>query len=312
MVIKIEDFPGTGLLLLGVDGGGTRCRARLSTLSGKTLAEAVAGPANIRFDMEKGLAAVFQAGAQCLTQAGLTTRDSRRIVACLGLAGASEPSCRAAAQRHRHPYRDVVVTTDAHVACAGAHAGRDGGVIVLGTGSIGWAELDGRQFRFGGWGLAVSDEGSGAWLGREALRRLLWAHDGRIPWTGLLTALFERFHSDPHAVVRWTANAAPRDLGSLVPAILDHMALNDPVAAELMRRAARHVDALAGRLVSIGADRLSLVGGLAGPIEPWLSEETKCHLVQPAGDALEGALRLAGAAAGRSSGKARFPRLERG
>jgi glucosamine kinase len=312
MVIKNEDFPATDLLLLGVDGGGTRCRARLSTSSGKTLAEAVAGPANIRFGMERALAAVFQAGAQCLTQAGLTARDSRRIVACLGLAGASEPSCRAAAQRHPHPYRDVIVTTDAHVACAGAHAGRDGGVIVVGTGSIGWAELAGRQFRFGGWGLGVSDEGSGAWLGREALRRLLWAHDGRIPWTGLLTALFEQFHSDPHAVVRWTANATPRDLGSLAPAILDRAALNDPVAAELMRCAARHVDALAGRLVSIGADRLSLVGGLAGPIAPWLSDETKCHLVQPAGDALAGALRLAGAAAGRASGNVRFPRVELG
>jgi glucosamine kinase len=92
MVIKNEHFPGTGLLLLGVDGGGTRCRARLSTSSGKTLAQAVAGPANIRLDMEKGLAAVFQAGAQCLTQAGLTTRHSRRIVACLGLAGQASPA----------------------------------------------------------------------------------------------------------------------------------------------------------------------------------------------------------------------------
>jgi hypothetical protein len=38
----------------------------------------------------------------------------------------------------------------------------------------------------------------------------------------------------------------------------------------------------------------------------------KCHLVPPAGDALAGALRLAGAAAGRASGHACFPRLERG
>ncbi len=308
MVIENELFPGTGLLLLGVDGGGTRCRARLSTLSGTTLAEAVAGPANIRYGMEKSFAAVFQAGTQCLTQAGLSTSDSARIVACLGLAGASEPSYRAAAQRHRHPYRDMVVTTDAHAACVGAHAGRDGAVIVVGTGSIGWAEIEGRQFRIGGWGLAVSDEGSGAWLGREALRRLLWAHDGRIPWTGLLTALFERFHSDPHAIVRWAANAAPKDLASLAPAILDHSAVNDPVASELMRLAAGHVDALAARLISLGADRLALVGGLAGPIEPWLSDQTKCYLVQPAGDALDGALRLAGAAAGH----ARLPTLERG
>jgi glucosamine kinase len=308
MVVENEIFSGTDLLLLGVDGGGTRCRARLSTLSGTTLAEAVAGPANIRFGIDKGFAAVFQAAAQCLTQAGLSAGDSARIVACLGLAGASEPSYRAAAQRYRHPYRDLVVTTDAQAACVGAHGGRDGAVIVVGTGSIGWAERDGLQFRIGGWGLAVSDEGSGAWLGREALRRVLWAHDGRIPWTGLLTALFQRFHSDPHAIVRWAANAAPGDLGSLAPAILEHGAVSDPAATELMRLAAGHVDALAARLVAIGADRLSLVGGLAGPIEPWLSDTTKCHLVQPQGDALDGASRLAGAAASRL--QARVPRLE--
>ena len=63
-------------------------------------------------------------------------------------------------------------------------------------GSIGWANLKGRHYRVGGWGLAVSDEGSGAWLGREALRRVLWAHDARIEWTPFLTTLFEQFRND--------------------------------------------------------------------------------------------------------------------
>ena len=53
-------------------------------------------------------------------------------------------------------------------------------MIIAGTGSIGWAMVSGRQHRVGGWGLDVSDEGSGAWLGREVLRQVLWAHDGRI------------------------------------------------------------------------------------------------------------------------------------
>ncbi len=312
MSIENKVLPRTGLLLLGVDGGGTRCRARLSTLRSATLAEAVAGPANIRLGMDEAFSSVFQAGARCLAQAGLSPGDSQRIVACLALAGASEPSCRDAAQRYRHPYRHVIVTTDAHAACVGAHAGRNGGVIVVGTGSIGWAELDGRQFRIGGWGLAVSDEGSGAWLGREALRRVLWAHDGRIPWTGLMSALFERFQSDPHAIVRWSSNATPGELGALAPAIVDHVAKSDPIALELMRLAAGHVDALAARLVLLGAHRLALVGGLAKPIEPWLADETRRHLVQPAGDALDGALRLAAAAARPRAADARLLPLEHG
>ena len=58
-----------------------------------------------------------------------------------------------------------------------------------------------------------------------------------------------------------------------------------------------HVDALAVRLVELGARRLSLVGGLALPMTPWVSDRTRRHLVPPVGDALDGALQLARVAA---------------
>jgi glucosamine kinase len=284
-------------LFLGVDGGGTRCRARLCDRSGEKLGEAVAGPANIRLGLEQSFGAVLQAATQCLSQAGLSPRHFSRIVACLALAGASEPYLLAAAQAYKHPFRRAVITTDAHAACVGAHGVRDGGIIVIGTGSIGWAEIGGRHYRAGGWGLPISDEGSGSWLGCEALRRVLWAYDGRIPWTDLLRALFQRFQSQPHAIVRWTFSAKPRDFGSLAPEVVDYASRGDPAAVELMRLAAGHIDELAARLLSDGVERLSLVGGMAAKLEPWLSETTTRHLVPPAGDALEGALRLARAAA---------------
>lgn len=310
MSIQPSLVPVAEPLLLGVDGGGTQCRVRLADLSGATLAEATGGPANIRFGLEDSLAAVFAAGARCLEQAGLPAGDSQRVIACLALAGASEPSYCAAAQAYPHPYRDAVVTTDAHAACIGAHGGRDGGIIIVGTGSIGWAELGGRHVRVGGWGLAVSDEGSGAWLGCEALRRVLWAHDGRIQWTALLALLFGCFRSDPHVIVRWASAARPRDFAELAPMIVDRAAAGDPVAVELMRMAAGHVDALARGLNALGARRLALMGGLGGAIEPWLAEATRRHLVAPEGDALAGALRLAAAAAGRKPTEVRLRVLE--
>jgi glucosamine kinase len=288
-------------LLLGVDGGGTRCRARLCASSGVKLGEASAGPANIRFGLAQSFSAVLSATAECLGQAALSPRDFPRIVGCLALAGASEPADLAAAQRHKLPFGKAIVTTDAHAACVGAHLGRDGGVIVVGTGSIGWGELRGRQYRVGGWGLPISDEGSGAWLGREALCRVLWAHDGRISWSGLLTTLFERFQSDPHAIVRWTSTASPGDFGSLAPLVVERAARKDPVADELMLLAAGHIDALAARLVAIGIPRLALVGGLAPHALPWLTDATRSRLVPPAGDALDGALQLARDAAESSA-----------
>ena len=284
---------GPNALLLGIDGGGTRCRARLCDATGTKLGEATAGPANIRLGLERSFSAILQATTECLVQAALSSRDSSRITACLALAGASEPEHLAAAQDYPHPFRRAIVTTDAHAACVGAHGGRNGGIIIIGTGSIGWAERKGLHYRIGGWGWPISDEGSGAWIGHEALRRLLWAYDGRIDWSPLLRALFARFEQDPHAILQWTLNASPRDLGSLAPLIVEHAAQNDRVGREFMRMAAVHIDRLAERLISVGTQRLSVVGGLAAHVAPWLSPGTKSHIVPPTGDALDGALRLA-------------------
>ena len=280
-------------LLLGIDGGGSTCRARLCTISGATLSEGVAGPANIRLGVEQSFASVREATLQCMRAAGLSSRDLERVVACLALAGASEPGQLEALRQHEHPYRAAVFVTDAEAACVGAHGGGNGGIIVIGTGSIGWAQMNGRQYRVGGWGWPISDEGSGAWLGCEALRRTLWAHDGRIPWTALLRSLFAKFRSDPHAIVRWMTGALPKDFATFAPEIVEHASDNDPVAVELLRSAGGHVDALAQLLVELGVDRLSLVGGLAASIEPWLADDTRHHLVAAQGDAVAGALQLA-------------------
>ena len=284
-------------LFLGVDGGGTQCRARLADRSGSILGEGIAGPANIRLGLEPSLAAVLDAARQCLAEAGLGEEALGWTVACLALAGATEPAELAAMRARRLPFRHTLITTDAHAACVGAHRGRDGGIIITGTGSVGWAIIGGGQYRVGGWGLALSDEGSGAWLGREAMRRVLWAYDGRIAWTGLLTSLFEGFDGDPHAIVRWAAAANPADFGRLAPVVVEHSARDDRSAIELMRQAAQQVDSLAMRLVSLGAEQIALVGGLAPHIEPRLAVETRRHLVAPEGDPLAGALQLARAEA---------------
>ena len=285
------------LLLLGIDGGGTTCRARLCASSGEVLGESSTGPANLSLGLKQSFAAVVEAATGALDQGGLSQAHLARLVACLALAGASEPSLLAAAQAYPHPFRKCIIITDAHAACLGAHRQTDGGVIVVGTGTVGWAVLRGQTFRVGGWGLPVSDEGSGAWLGCEAVRRTLWAFDGRIAWTGLLRALAAEFGNDPHVIVRWTQTASPRDFGSLAPRVFDFAARGDRVAAELARGAAGHIDLIAERLVATGAARLALVGGCAPFLQPFLSEATRSHLVEPAGDALAGALYVARSAA---------------
>ena len=287
--------------LLGVDGGGTQCRARLADRFGAVLGDGLAGPANIRRGLSDSIAAIMDAARQGLAAAGLREDAFARTTACLALAGASEPDDLAAARQCPLPFRRTLIVTDAEAACIGAHAGEDGGIVIVGTGSIGWASRGGRQCRVGGWGLPVSDEGSGAWLGLEAIRRALWAADGRIARTAFLSRLLDQFEGDPHAIVRWAANATPADYGRLAPIVAEFATRGDPVAADLMRESAGHIAALARCLFASDAPRLSLVGGLSAALEPYMPEDIRRRLAPPKGDGLSGALRLAAAEAAEAA-----------
>ena len=96
----------------------------------------------------------------------------------------------------------------------------------------------------------------------------------------------ERGH--PFAVAR-----APRDYGAFAPLVFELGAAGDAVAAPILRRAAAQVGAMVGRLAALGARRVALMGGLARPYGPWLEPGLGPLLAEPAGDALDGAIRLA-------------------
>src|SRR6185503_621643 len=98
----------------------------------------------------------------------------------LGLAGAVAPHLAAAFFRAAPDYALIVLETDARTALVGAHEGRPGAIVVVGTGAVGEAlHADGRRISVSGWGFPVGDEGSGAWLGLRAMREAQRALDGR-------------------------------------------------------------------------------------------------------------------------------------
>jgi glucosamine kinase len=280
-------------MLLGVDGGGTSCRARLAASDGTILAESVGGPANLRLGLEKSLRVVCECTRECLRQSR-RSGQGKDIVACLALAGAGEPNMLAAAREVRYPFHRTLLTTDARAACVGAQGGADGGIVIIGTGSIGWASVGGKENRVGGLGFPLSDQGSGAWIGFAVLKRLLRTLDGLTEWTELLRSLLDRFDGDPHTIVRWMDGAKPADYAALAPMVVSHAMRGDTVALDVMSRAAGHIEAIARRLDDLGVSRLCLMGGLADSIEPFLPQMRRSILSPPVGDALSGALRLAG------------------
>ena len=287
------DSPDHAQFYLGVDGGGTSCRARIEDAEGRALGQGNAGPAATRFGVDRSMQAIRTASVAAAIDAGLPPDALAQASAGVGLAGIDRKGAHEALLGLPHPFRRVVYASDAHVACLGAHGGRDGGIVVLGTGSIGFARVKGRELRVGGYGFPISDEGSGAELGLQAVRSALRAHDGRVKPTPFLLEVIERLGPDASTVVAWAEQATATDYASLAPLALSHAEAGDPVAEEIVAEAAGHADVLIRALVEFGAPRISLLGGLASRLVPWLSPDLMDLVSPPEGDAVSGALRLA-------------------
>ena len=282
-----------GILFLGVDGGGTGCRARLVDAAGTVLGEGKAGAANIRLGLDASWGQILRATDQALGEAGLDRTALPRIHAGLGLAGITGPIDVARVVDSAPPFTGVAAETDAHTACLGAFGGRDGAILILGTGSAGYAIVDGRSHPIGGWGFEISDDGSGAQLGREALRAAVRAYDGLGPASDFTVAIMARLGGHPPDVVAWVNGAKPGDYGSMAPLAIEFARRGDPVAVALVRHAVAHVDNFIRRLIELGAGRVALMGGLGPVLETWLDDTARSVLAAPEGDAMDGAVLLA-------------------
>jgi len=280
-------------LFVGVDGGGTGCRARIESANGELLGTGIAGPAALRLGIDRALGEVEKACRAALEEAGLPPDALKSAHTAMGLAGVGRKGALEELQQRPHPFRSIVYVNDANIACIGAHAGRDGGIVIVGTGSVGYAVVGDREARVGGYGFPISDEGSGADLGLHAIRLALRAYDERALGSSLTRDVMTRFHNDPFDAVAWMDRATATDYATFAPLVMRHADTGDPVARRIVRDAGEQIDELVRRLFECGAMRIALLGGLASSMQPWLSPDVQRRLVPVEGDAVDGALLLA-------------------
>ncbi len=283
---------------LGIDGGGSGARARLAGGDGRPLGEGTAGPANVGNDPVGAFAALDTAARGALAAAGLADADRADVVAVIGAAGAADAGVAARIAAIPFGFAGLKVATDAEIALEGAFAGGDGGILIVGTGSQAYGRLGDRRLRVGGWGSSLSDGGSGAVIGRRAARRALDAHERLAEASPFTEAMVTRLGGSPPVLSAFGKTARPADWAALAPLVFDHAAMGDPVAGSILAAAVAEVAALIGRLVAEGIGAVALMGGLAGRYRPLLAPRFASLLVDPLGDALDGALRLARAEAG--------------
>jgi N-acetylglucosamine kinase-like BadF-type ATPase len=210
-------------LCLGIDIGGSGARAAvgrpdgtvLRLSSGTRLQDVLDGLGEARWVVHVGLAGISRAGRRL----GV----SRRLESLL-------------------PGADVVLTSDAEVALWGALPNGEGVAVVAGTGSIALARAaDGRHARAGGHGALLGDDGSGFWIGREAVRAALAAAERRGPATRLQLALAPA----PALATAPARRLTARGLASLAPRVSQAAADGDEVAQAILAEAGQALADLA-------------------------------------------------------------------
>jgi glucosamine kinase len=273
--------------LVGIDAGGTGCRARVADSQGRVLGEGHGPAANVLTDPASAWSSIQVA----LRAAGAYAWPMGDGVAVLGLAGLDPARPEAPADWPLARFRTCRVETDAYIAQRGAFAGADGAILIVGTGSVGLLVRGDEALSVGGYGSAVSDEGSGAWIGREAVRRALWGFDGRLPRSLLTEQILEAVGTPP-AAQAWAKAARPADFAALTPAVFAAADAGDGQASRIIDEAAAHLGQILFRLADAGAREVCLMGGLATSMKPWLRTEA-VRFVEPRGTALDGALLVA-------------------
>ncbi|AUI86883.1 N-acetylglucosamine kinase [Vibrio azureus] len=282
------------MYFVGIDGGGTSCRARIKNAQGQVIGEAKSSSANIMLGAKVAMQAVQDAIASAAEQAGLTQHDFASMHVGLALAGAEHKASWQAFMALKHPFASLTLNTDAYGACKGAHNGQDGAIMIAGTGSCGLFIQGLKQHVVGGREFPISDQGSGAVMGLRLIQQVVLAQDGLTPTTPLTEHVMAYFDHDIDNIVAWSKQALPRDYGQFSPAIFQYTEQGDALAIELLKQTAADIEMFLVALHQRGAKRICLMGSIAERILPWLSPPIQNWIVSPQFDAIEGALMFAG------------------
>ncbi|KUP26876.1 N-acetylglucosamine kinase [Kocuria rhizophila] len=188
-----------------------------------------------------------------------TAHDAARLAGLIRSAGPLDPSASVTAV---HDTRLILA--------AGGHT--SGIALIAGTGSVAWGvDASGHEVRAGGWGYLLGDEGSGYWVGREAVRRVLrrsqqpTAGDEGEALTRVVlehagvaepTDLIGAFHDHPDRS-HWAGLARP---------VCELATSGDAAASALVAAAAGHLADLVLTVAGAMAEPLPVVvgGGLTG------------------------------------------------
>lgn len=195
-----------------------------------------------------------------------------------------------------------VIDSDAQIALMGALDGKEGILVIAGTGSIALANKEGQSYRSGGWGYLLGDEGSAYWIAKKLFACYCQENDGRLERTFLSDAVEKACDiQDPSELILWMNEHQDRTQVALFAKVVYDLAcLNHKMALNIYEEAAWEISKLIGALSNLFEDdcNVSYIGGvwkassyMLDPLRKYL--DASFHLIEPIHDAVYGACLMA-------------------
>ncbi|MEV6631145.1 BadF/BadG/BcrA/BcrD ATPase family protein [Actinoplanes sp. NPDC051470] len=276
-------------LALGVDAGGTGSRAVLLDQTGVQVGRGDGAAGNPM----SGPVAVRAIGAT--VRAALRGHDPARVgFAVVGIAGLSSMANTAVRDAFAAEWREIGLTCPVRIVgdavtayAAGEPKETRGAVLIAGTGSVA-ALVDGLDVlrTADGYGWLLGDEGSGVWLGlqaiRSAVRRTSALGTAVLMHTGTRT---------PDELIAWATRQKPQAYARLAPLVCT---TSDGESARIIAEAVERLIATVAEL-DHPEGPVVLAGGLLTADTPIRRgvEAALGDRARPAGDPVSGAARLA-------------------
>jgi N-acetylglucosamine kinase-like BadF-type ATPase len=250
--------------VIGLDGGGTKTEASAYDSTGKVIATAIKGFANLLNNEEIALINIVSSIKEITDKLGI--EELKGVY--LGIAGSEvgENSKIISATIKRELKIDCVVMNDAEIALKAMLKGKDGILTIAGTGSVAFGINDKVSLRCGGWGNLLGDEGSGYKISIEAIKRMIFEEENSIEKSELTKKIMEYLEiNSVEEVTKFVYSSTKDEIAALTPIVARLGEAGDKIAAEILinegRQLARTVVNVYKRL---GFHRCSiaLVGGV--------------------------------------------------
>ncbi|HZR58879.1 MAG TPA: BadF/BadG/BcrA/BcrD ATPase family protein [Terriglobales bacterium] len=253
---------------LGIDGGGSKTSCLLGDETSVLGSGTGSGSNVVRVGEASARKSLSEAIYQACSAANISPSQISRT--CVGVAGGARKDVDEIVRAivSKIVGGEIEVVGDMVIALQAAFGDGPGVIVIAGTGSIAYGRnSNGETARAGGWGFAISDEGSGHWVGRAAIQAIMRAYD-EGKQTRLLASILNAWQLETRDQLILSVNAIPSpDFSALFPMIISAAASDDALAKQILADAGDKLSGLAKivvrRLFHPGqAVKIAMVGGV--------------------------------------------------